>query len=865
MKFRLILLLLLPVFCQAQATLSLQIQQAISEEQTAIPVMVTLFDQPDVAALNTKFESEQTPVNQRPKLVLQEMERAASGQQGIIDFMDASQNTYSNLKQLKIINMLAFTAGFELIELLSNHPDVKSIEIDSPAFGLIEPIREEQTGARIENGHEPGLSVIGSPALWAMGYTGRGTMAYSVDTGVWPNHPAIKRQFKGNRYPLSETWLAYDLEFPGDKANSHGTHTDGTILGLDTLTNDTIGSAFNAYFIATDPVVGSAALVRPLSDYVYVYEWCLNPDGDINTSDDVPDAINNSWGRQPGEGAPLCYEDFANALLVLEAAGIANVSSAGNEGPEPFTMSVPHNINSNIVSAFTVGSVNGNSPLLTISNFSSRGPSLCGGEGSLLIKPEVSAPGQNVRSCVGQDGYDIYSGTSMACPHVVGAVLLLKEAFPYLPGKDLLEALYFTAIDLGEPGEDNTYGMGIINVLNAFNYLVDLGHIPVPPLQSDYDLVITEVLFPTAWATCDNSFSPIIEVKNSGVADINGFTISYFITGENAQTFEYTESLAPNQSVTITLPEYSTGISGFAEFIFRAEMNQAEVELDPINNQIISRFYIKNQVDVVFMETFEDDFDYGLWHLDNADNSKTWELFETAGLPNSEQSVRVNLYDYGPVANQEDLLVGPRIAVPQSGPLYLDFDLAYQLRNGPPIIHDTLEVWIATNCEFNQPVRIYQKAGLELSTWSTNTPQFIPQTAQQWRHEVLDISDFVGEEFIVITFKTINRKGNNVYIDNVVVYQDGNPLSVTETLNQTPDFKIFPNPTNDHLKIDFTENQNGVTALVHDISGRRLLMQQFTQAGSFFELNVASLSSGIYLLELKNDEWQKTVRFVKKN
>src|SRR5690606_15707278 len=199
------------------------------------------------------------------------------------------------------------------------------------------------------------------------------------------------------------------------------------------------------------------------------------------------------------------------------------------------------------------------------------------------------------------------------------------------------------------------------------NYLVDLGNNPVPPLQSDYDLVITEVLFPTAWATCDNTFAPIIEVKNAGISSINGFTISYFISGENAQTFEFTETLAPNQSVTITLPEYTTGNYGFAEFIFRAEMNQAEVELDPINNQIISRFYIKDQEDVVFMETFAHDSDFGFWHPDTADNRLTWELIETGGLPNSEQSVRMTLCDYGPLANQEDLLIGPRIMVPQSG------------------------------------------------------------------------------------------------------------------------------------------------------------------------------------------------------
>ena len=45
----------------------------------------------------------------------------------------------------------------------------------------------------------------------------------------------------------------------------------------------------------------------------------------------------------------------------------------------------------------------------------------------------------------------------MAAPHVSGAVLLLKEAFPYLPGEEIMKALYYSAIDLGPPGEDNLY------------------------------------------------------------------------------------------------------------------------------------------------------------------------------------------------------------------------------------------------------------------------------------------------------------------------------------------------------------------------------------------------------------------------
>ena len=70
----------------------------------------------------------------------------------------------------------------------------------------------------------------------------------------------------------------------------------------------------------------------------------------------------------------------------------------------------------------------------------------------------------------------------MAAPHVSGAVLLLKEAFPYLSGEELLMALYLTAVDLGDPGEDNTYGMGLIDVDAAFQYLAN-SNLPIDPLN----------------------------------------------------------------------------------------------------------------------------------------------------------------------------------------------------------------------------------------------------------------------------------------------------------------------------------------------------------------------------------------------
>ena len=205
----------------------------------------------------------------------------------------------------------------------------------------------------------------------------------------------------------------------------------------------------------------------------------------------MPDAINNSW-FDPGVNGE-CNSAYVNILNAAEAVGIAIVFSAGNDGPNASTITSPKNINTDLVNSFAVGAVNGNSNTFTIAGFSSRGPSICGGEESLLIKPEVSAPGQNVRSCELDGSYGLKSGTSMAAPHVAGAIVLLKEAFPTLTGTEIKLALYFTCRDLGTVGEDNTYGMGIIDVLAAFNYLVDQGNEPVEP-GVENDIMFVDVV-----------------------------------------------------------------------------------------------------------------------------------------------------------------------------------------------------------------------------------------------------------------------------------------------------------------------------------------------------------------------------------
>jgi subtilisin family serine protease len=73
------------------------------------------------------------------------------------------------------------------------------------------------------------------------------------------------------------------------------------------------------------------------------------------------------------------------------------------------------------------------------------------------------------------------TGTSVAAPHVAGALALLLSAFPNLTVEQQSAALSNTAVDLGPAGPDDTYGAGRLDVLAAYNSLVPVGGIAELP------------------------------------------------------------------------------------------------------------------------------------------------------------------------------------------------------------------------------------------------------------------------------------------------------------------------------------------------------------------------------------------------
>ncbi|MBU0702740.1 MAG: S8 family serine peptidase, partial [Chloroflexi bacterium] len=326
-----------------------------------------------------------------------------------------------------IINMIRVDGYHWLMGRFEDRPGVAQVilnpnvreypnRIPFPYGGDSEPVGEVQAN----------LTAIHADKAWALGVTGEGIVVAGQDTGYDWSHPALKPHYRGwdgqstdHDYNWHDAWDDTAIPFDDD---SHGTHTMGTVLGDDGAGNRT-GVAPGARWI------GCRNMRRGFGNpgaYAECIEFFLAPyphGGDPFSAGDVrlaPHLINNSWGCPDFEG---CFPDtLESAVEALRAAGIMMVVSAGNDGPACTTATTPP---ANYDAAFSVGATSNAGAIVS---FSSRGP-----VGS-LVKPDVSAPGDWVRSSVPGGSYGYAGGTSMAGPHVAGLVALLWSANPALIG-----------------------------------------------------------------------------------------------------------------------------------------------------------------------------------------------------------------------------------------------------------------------------------------------------------------------------------------------------------------------------------------------------------------------------------------------
>jgi len=200
-------------------------------------------------------------------------------------------------------------------------------------------------------------------------------------------------------------------------------------------------------------------------------QWFLAPTriggGDPDPTK-APDITNNSWDCTTTDGCSI--DTLQAAVEAQAAAGIMMVAAAGNDGPDCSTTTYPPGI---YAASYTVGALIRGTD--NIAPFSSRGPVIA--DGRNRIKPDITAPGTIIRSAskFSDSSYVLFTGTSMATPHVAGGMALLWSALPSFrhqitASRDALNhtAHFVSSTQCGDAGPpNNVYGWGRLDVYSA--------------------------------------------------------------------------------------------------------------------------------------------------------------------------------------------------------------------------------------------------------------------------------------------------------------------------------------------------------------------------------------------------------------
>jgi subtilisin family serine protease len=281
------------------------------------------------------------------------------------------------------------------------------------------------------------LAPIGVAAAWTRTTGTQATIVAVLDTGI----DAANAEFAGRLVPGYNA-LNGLADSPGDFGPTtddagHGTHVSGTIAAS---ANNGTGIAGIAPNVSIMPVkVLDADGVGTFGGLIDGMNWAIGRGARI---------ITLSLG---GSLQPAAVTYLQSTFDAAHAAGAIVIAASGNGGPTTLD-EYPCNFNHVIC----VGSTTNDGT--TVSTFSTRTNGL-----------DLVAPGERIASTLPGGGYGYGSGTSMATPHVTGAIALLRSIRPSLTPDETLASLTQTARPLGVTGHNPESGYGLLQVNAALD------------------------------------------------------------------------------------------------------------------------------------------------------------------------------------------------------------------------------------------------------------------------------------------------------------------------------------------------------------------------------------------------------------
>lgn len=501
--------------------------------------------------------------NGRPDMVRVMVTHTMNGKAKGHQEMRAHGNVLRTMERLPITVM---EVPRQALRGLANSPHVVSVIEDIPEPPAL----------------DTSLGVINATDVHDLAWTGAGTTVAILDTGIDSDHEfftgriVAERCFStpsGSEESLCEANGANSADVDTEpncfdiSANicDHGVHVTGITAGAQTGGAPANGVAPDANIIA----IQVFTRVNDADDCDPSPAPCVRsyPSDQIAALEEVLDLHNNNpaWGviaanmsLGGGNWNTNCDSDAdssgrAEPIEDLLAAGVATTIAAGNDG---FLAAVGRP--ACVSAAVAVGNTQDDDSIAGSSN-----------RGVLL---DLFAPGSSVSSSVDDNGYGFKGGTSMAAPHVAGALAVLRTAYPDRSIGDLINDLEATGEPISYPSGGSSVTTPRIDLLAA---LQEPNEAPVVTVD-DYPVEVDEGEIATNSGTAadDDDMGAIVSIDASaGTATLDG-------DGNWSWELQTLDGPAESQTVTITVTD-DKGESTDVEFELIVNNVDPTVEIDP--------------------------------------------------------------------------------------------------------------------------------------------------------------------------------------------------------------------------------------------------------------------------------------------
>lgn len=344
--------------------------------------------------------------------------------------------------------------------------------------------------------------------------------------------------------------------------------------------------------------------------------------------------------------------------------------------------------------------------------------------------------------------------------------------------------------------------------------------------------------------------APIVvsaDIQNDGTDPQSNFIISYQVGTEPVVQETYTGTLASGALDTYNFTTPIT-LTSNGDNTLRVWTSLSGDEFVNNDEQSLSFYAQISGTSIDFTEDFEIN---GVlpdgWQLENPDGARTWQ--ERTNIIGSDGNPTIAAFVDGAnysTRGQEDVFITEYFDLVFNGTAELTFDLAKAQWSST--YNDGLRVEVSIDCGATY-TQVYFKDGLDLATVPYVNAAWVPNSAANWRTEIIDLTPYVGES-ILVKFTNVNDYSNSTFVDNIILTKT---LSVGENALERA-IAMYPNPANDKVEvvINTTIGNTYEIELLNSI-GQTITTIEETRFNARAQqgLDVSQYGTGLYFVKIK--------------